>query len=81
MNINIIGNDWDTCYLQKKSVEKRKKQVIRDLEKYVNEHTISKDDLITIDLEDHSTGFEQFIVAAVFPKSKLVKLVYLGGGS
>jgi len=81
VKVNLTGVEWDKCYLVDGDSENRRKQVVCDLNKYVSNNSVSVDELITINLEDHSSGFEQFIVTAIFPKSKIVKMEYYGGGS
>ncbi|MDA3809617.1 MAG: hypothetical protein PF518_04720 [Spirochaetaceae bacterium] len=81
MRAFIVGEDWKRCYLTDGGSEERKMQVLVDLNKYVTHNTIQVGDLITIDLADHSTGFEQFEIKGIFPRSEIVRLVYIGGGS
>lgn len=82
--IRIMGDDWQNCYLNQYPESKdRKNQVLRDLSSYIrnNIDTLKKEDLITIDCDDHSTAFEQFIVYGFGDNKGWVFLVYLGGGS
>lgn len=81
MKANIIGEDWEGCYLNEfESSAGRRKQVLEDLDKELeNPHVVGE--IISIDCTDHSTACEQFEVIAIFPKSKIVKLEYIGGAS
>lgn len=82
--IRIMGDDWQSCYLNKfPEMNYRKNQILRDLSSYVRDNidTLKKEDLITIDVEDHSMAFEQFIVYGFGNNKEWVFLVYLGGGS
>lgn len=71
--------NWDTCYLHQNGQEKRRNQVIRDLKKEIQKSDLKVGDFVTVWLEDHSTGFEQFEVVQL--GDAVARLEYIGGGS
>ncbi len=82
MTLKITGKDWDECYLNDKGCDKRKLQVVGDLYKILQERELGiLRELITVDLVDHSSGFEQFIIKDICVKTETVTCEYYGGGS
>ena len=81
MRANIVGYDWETCYLNEfDSCVDRKNQILEDLGKEIQK-AISVGETLIIDVADHSFACEMFEVMAIFPRSGIVKLEYRGGAS
>lgn len=81
MKANIIGYDWETSYLAEDPNCTRTKQVLSDLEKYLNTKRLIVGDVLVIDVADHSFACEMFEITGVFHRSGIVKLEYRGGAS
>ncbi len=78
---NIIGDEWDRCYLHE--TPERKRQILKDLQIEVDQKgpSLVSGYIIDIDVKDHSMAVELFEVISVFKRSKIVKVEYAGGAS
>ena len=81
MKIKITGNDWKNCYLHEKP--DRKKQVIDDLQKEVDEldGVVIFEEIFEIEVSDHSSAVEIFQVKEINYAKNIIVFSYNGGAS